>query len=969
MVRSIVPCTAVNPSSTRWFKHIVALLRASLLLVGSYIVLGAAWIAIVRYAQIDSVAAGFVSGLLAVLLSILVVQYGYPDKPTGARSLVARGLATLVFGVGLGTLVTGSARRLSESNRPFVVVGIGIVFTALGLWSRRTTSSKLRIGQDPRGASAFVAPLLILASAGIITFAKPTTINVVWHSIRTAQTPAAQGIGLLFGACLIPFVVSCFVTLRQNRDSGRPIFIAAFPAIGSALIGAFSQSSPVLYPPSSRVEEHAASLASEWWHSSQTTAAGFYLSTLFLLIAGAVCALDACRTGLRDEPSRRQTIVALLGPTLIVALTCAWLHYAKYPIGRLLQTDAILPSAAITVASLAMIHIAAGVKVPEKSIILTCLAASLAVLSFAVAQALPAGSNADALQLAPFEWVAAAANIREKQLSVFVPAASYAAPLLLIIAFATRGLWNGWKNILITMAPGFLMVAAGTIIALGHTRHAQNELVIAFRRHIPSDVTLPSGPLGSLTSCVDLALEKILFVGRDHITLNGQTIASTNQLDSPTTCAEIVQRVNTTVPRLAFDENVSFSQTTCLLNAFALREPRICRVMFMGRCKAGTRVDNDEMPACNEQMQANVPLCVEQALDVDGCPSADYFDPFIVLTPTEFITARESERASDPWPASPVRDDGVWKHFEVPHYHATIAVTNNTTMGGFVAFALQAQGLPFRLRPMTTAATELPKAPDVVHPLGVRVNPYIATGSDMTNDALRQILDGRKDELRLCVEPAQLPWLFDVGIVHLLFGRDGKPVGVWPSRHANAQFGGCIAKVLSNIQMPPQQQPLLTEIDVRLAANMPNIIYRSDWQPRPEKKFPKDSVMRDELSYMIFHRVQAFERQIKPRTSIAQCLVPALMRDKTLHGTVTFDITGDEKNTQVSAHSDEIEKDTVECLGKMIQRHASEALQTTFRYWTLPPNEKQYLPIEFMWQMEIKAPESTETTRGPGASQ
>lgn len=795
----------------------------------------------------------------------------------------------------------------------------------------------------------------------------PTTVKVVWHNLSTGHAPAALWLGVVVGATLVPFLFAAIATASRRSDPTWLAALAALPALGSAVLGALLPSGPILYPQSMRIEERAASIASQWWHSSQLTAAGFYATTLLLLVAGAASATAACSEAPRQERRRRRTVVALLGAILVVAIAGAWLHRAQFQTNLAVQYDMILFPAAVALVSLAIVHGAAGPRVPGKHSFAACLCALLALYSFALAQSWPAGSNADVLDLSPFEWVIASENLIPKLQSCLLPGFSYLVPLVVASFIALRGLPFSWKNLLSLATPAFALLMIGMTVASKKSNHHQQQLARAFRAHVPADLTLASGAPGSLTSCTDLSVDKILFVGRENVTLNGQKIASTRDLVSPKTCAEIAQRVQASVPRLAFDENVPFRQTTCLLDAFAHRKPRVCKVTFVGRCKAGTHVHSEEIPACTEHLQNSVPFCAERLLDVEGCPAAEVHGPFVALTPQHVhVVGWGQTHAPDPWPAKPIEDNGRWKNLDIPIYWATLGVTDDTTMGGFMAVALQSKH--FRLRLSTPAAPEFPKAVENVNPLGVRVNAMVVAETEkVTAEVLEGLLKKQKSSLRRCLEPRELPWFYAVGRAHGVLGKDGTFVGTWSERNPDDQFAGCITKILREMRAPPMEQPLLAEIRSNVIATIPRITAGSELKPRGVRVNPANENVHNDVSYWHYALSRMVEYQPDSRSASLQCLMPALRRGAKPRGYVDFDISLAGQETRVKARSKDIPQDVVTCLEDSVSprasayfRHRLQQLPLSFAVHRIDPNTKFQVSLDMVMTMYIETPEAVE---------
>lgn len=943
-----------------------------MMLAGSAVVLVVTWAAIVQGAGIDPLAEKLVAGLIVSVLLVLVTQYGYRTAPSSAGNMAARGLATVAFAALWGVNIALVTRRFETSQRPFVIMTSAVILFVLGRALRGKNTSNVRFGRDPRGASGLVAPLLLAGAVAIVRWAHPATVKVVWHSLTATQTPAVMWLGVIVGASAVPLVFAALATAFRGRNPTWPALLATFPALGATALAEYLPSGPALYPQSLRIEEQAASLASQWWYNGQMLAAGFYTSTLFLLVAGAAASIGASREGAPDKPTSRQTIALLLGSILVVATVGVWLHWAQYQSIRNTQYDMILLPAAVAFGALAIVHGAAGAKPSAKFSLTACLCALLAMFSFSLAQALPAGSNANVLELGPFEWVLATENLAHKRWSWFAPAISQMIPLGVAAAIALRGSFLSSKRALFPIAPGFALMAVIFVIASRKTHQDQEKLTRVFRAHVPADVTLASGPPGSLTSCNDLALDKILFVGREYVTLHGQTIAAIRDLDSPQVCAEIAERVKSAVPRLAFDETIPFRQTTCLLDAFARRKPRVCNVSFVGRCKAGTRVDNEDIPACTEQLHDNVPLCTEQSLDVEGCPAAEVRGPFVALTPQFVHVVGWNEHIPDPWPVKPTEDDGRWKTLDIPDYSTTtLGVTDDTSMGGFMALALHSSPARYRLQPSTPPAKELPKAPEVVNPLGVRVNAEVIAESKAVKEDLERRLEERKNDLRLCLEPQEIPWFYAVGAARGVFGQHGKFMGMWAMRNPDERFGGCITKTLDDLQTNLLDKPTLVDIRLRAVANLPQINTEAFTKPDGLQIAPPNDTVRSQVSYWSDSFGHSFQYNPTARLATMQCVVPKLFQNPNLHGKVDFDVFVNATEVRVQGRSEDIEADVVTCLEGAVQRQGTVFFRQRFQFlprmldhYSLDPAKFQ-IAFDIAMTMDIRVPEVIENGLSP----
>ncbi len=904
-----------------------------MMLAGTTVVLVVAWAGLVVRAGVDPVPGKLVAGLIVSLLLVLVTQYGYQTAPTGGRSMAARGLGAVLFATLWGANIVLVARRFAEPERPYVVIGSAVGLFLLGRLLRRRSASALRFGRDARGSSALVAPLLLAGAIAIVRLSPPKTLKVVWHSISTAETTSALWLGVIAGIAIVPFFFGSMVTMWRGRSPTWPVLLAAFPALGATAIRAYLPSGPVLYPNSLRIEEQAISTASQWWHGGQILAAGFYASTVLFLLAGAVSAIGAAREGHPEEHRSRQTIVTVLGPILVVAVVGGWLHWAEFKAIHGTDYEMILLPGGVALVSLAIIQGAAGAKSTARFCLTACFCALLAMFSFALAQALPAGSNADVLELSPFEWVVAGENLPHKRFFWFAPAISQLVPLVLVTLVALRGSVLSTRNALFPIVPGFAFMALSFVLATRQTHLDQGKLALTFRQYIPQDVALASGPPKALTTCTDLAVDKLLFVGREQVTLNGQTIALTKDLDSPQTCTDVAARVMSAAPRLAFDESVSFRQTSCLLNAFAHKEPRVCRVLFVGRCQAGTHIDQEDVPTCTNYIAKHVPFCAEHVLDVDGCPPADVQGPFVTLDPHYVhVLGWSDDHAPDPWPVKPVEDDGRWKKLEIPSYSwATLGVSDDTTMGGFMALALQS-GYHHRLQLSTKAAAELPKTHEVVNPLGVTVNAQVTAESSIVKDSLEKQLKKRREDLRRCLEPAELPWYFAIGTAHALVGQNGKLVNTWAVRNPDARFAGCITKILGDIKTVAIDKPILAEIRTSVVARLPVINVEAYVKPDGVRVTPPDETVRSEVAYWTESFGYGFRYASTSRMAIMQCLVPVLFQNPNLAGKVEFDIVTDTTETRAGARSDDIQGEVLTCLEGAMQRQASSHFRQRFRY-------------------------------------
>ena len=930
--------------------------RAGMMLAGSAILLVGAWAALVRYAGVDPVPARLVTGLVVALLLVLVAQYGYRTTPTGARSMVGRGLGAVVFAGIWGANIVLVAKRFAESERIHVVIGSALALLVLGRLLRGNSSTNVRFGKDAHGSSALVAPLLLAGAIGIVRLSQPNTVKVVWHSISTAETPSALWMGAIVGAAIVPFFFGSLVTSLRGRSPAWPVLLAALPALGATVIRAYLPSGPQLFPHSLRIEEQAASAASQWWHGSQLLAAGFYTSAFLLLVAGAVAAIAAAREGHSDEPRSRQTVVTVLGPILVMSIGGAWLHRAEYKAIRDTQYDMILLPAAMALVCLAIVQGAAGTKPTAKFSLTACFCALLAMFSFALAQALPAGSNAGVLELSPFEWVLAGENLPHKRFYWFAPAISHVGALSLMTVVALRGSIIGTKGDLFPITPGFAIMALSFVIASRQTHLDQGKLSLAFRVHVPKDVALASGPPKALTTCTDLATDRLLFIGHDNVTLDGQTIAATKDLDSPRTCAEIATKIKSAVPRLAFDESISFGQASCLLDAFSKKQPRVCRVLFVGRCRAGTRIADEDIPACTDYLANHVPMCSEHTLDAEGCPGADTQVPFVTLDPHYLhVIGRADEHAPDPWPAKPVEEDGRWKKNEIAnHYWATLGVTNDTPMDGFMAFALQG-GYHHRLRPATKAAAELPKANEIVNPLDVKVTAEVTAESVEVKESLEKQLKTRRADLRRCLEPVEIPWYFAVGTAHGLVGQNGKISNTWASRNPDARFAGCVAKILGDVQVAAVDKPILAEIRTVLVAQLPLINVETYIKPDGITMTPPEDVIRSEVAYWTGSFGYAFRYANSTRMAMMQCLVPALFSNPKLAGKVDFDVLATAAEVRVEAHSEDIQGELLTCIEGAMKREATNYFRQRFRYLPLTIESYSLARKDFQISIELGA--------------
>lgn len=914
-----------------------------MMLAGGAVALEGAWALAVQAAGIDPLPARVVAGVIASILLVVVTQYGYRTAPAAGRTLVARGVAALMFAAAWGALIVVVARKFPEPLRPIAALWLAVFLGALGRWPRRTPSTNVRFFQDPAGASAVVAPLMIAGAGSIAWGSHPASIKTVWHSLSTSQVPAVQWLGIVVGATTVPFVVGAIATAWRRLDPAWPLALAAFPALGAAFAGQFAPYGPTLYPHSLRIEEQAASTASRWWYGSQMTAAGFYASTLLFLFAALSTARAAHREAPREVPSYRQTFIALVISAAVVGIVGVKLQWADFSISRAVHYDMILFPSAVAFAGLASIHIAAA-KSAGKYTWGACASALLALGSFAVAQALPAGSSSDVLELAPFEWVMAGENIPPKQWMWSSSTLVLLAPLALAALVALRGLSVSWKNVVAPILPGVLVLGVSAFVALQKSRQDLNQLAHVFRAQLPADMTLASGPPGSLTRCTALDVDKVLYIGREHITLNGENIASTKDLDSPPTCASIAARVQGTVPRLAFDEQVPFRQTTCLLDALARRKNRVCNVMFVGSCRSGTRLFDEEVPPCTEYMHNNVPMCTEQVLDVDGCPPADMYGPYVALTRDRIHIVEWNGRWPDPWPTAPLHDDGRWKKPDVPeHYSVTLGVTDDTTMDGFMALVLQPRRVPYRLQLATRAATELPKPPAVPNPLGLVTRAVVRyANTEDAQEIVEPILKAHKDEFRRCLEPNDIPWQFAAGRMHFVLDDKGKLSGVWATRNPDQRFAGCMTKLLGEIKFAPIAEPALVQMVASVWATLPKLESSTDVPPNGVRVDPPNEVVYSEVDNWVNDVEQGFGHNTYVRMATLKCLMPMMSRKEKLPEKVSFSIFASKTEARVKWKSGALAKDATECLEELIRRRAA---------YNFPPNYS-YLPA-FLAQNHI----------------
>ena len=947
-----------------------------MLLAGTSALLVRTWLSFVRRTILGPSPTYLGAGLIVFLLTVFVVQYAYRTPASGASSLVGRGFATIAFGVIWLVLALQLIDLFSESSR--FIVGI-ILFVALIVASRRpkrtiTSPSPLRFFQDPRGAGAFVSPLMLLCAAAIAYFSPSSSLRIAWQTLSESSMPAAQTLGTIVGAAFALLVAAGFGAIAGRNHPAWLGLFAAVPAIAASILGVSVPTGPVPYAASLRLEEQATNLAAQWWYGSQFTACGFYMSAGLLILAGLFAGIAACREGLREETSRRQTIIATLGPLLLAACLGYTLYRLQSRVGRDERYDLVFFPAAVALASLSIVHLAAGTKVVGKYAVAACACALVAMASFALAQALPAGSNTSVLELAPFEWVLAAENIPPKQLFFFIPAISFLVPLVLACLIALRGLSFSWKNVLLPFAPGFVVLFAALGVTSKNAQDQQQHLATMFRALVPNDVTLASGPPQTLTSCNDVKYDSILFVGRQQVTLEGQTIAATKDLESSKTCVDIARRFKGKTPRLAIDESIPYRQVSCLLEAFGQQDPRICKVVFLGRCKAGTHIAprlreyeseemQSELPACTEQMQENVPLCSERKLDVPGCrTSADYEPVAAMTTENIFVHGEYTPFSSSDWPAKPIDDHGQWRQMQVPRWgDPTLGVADDVPMRQLMALLLLPNFGEYHLHPSPTVPNELPARPKITTPLGVRVLLDVKGENEDFGKPLLTALEKRKDELRRCLEPDALPWLFDKGSAHIQVERNGTIKNVWPMHHADARFGGCITKILRDIRVEPITEPRFLNVDVRISEILP--VTRDIGGPTPTKVEvdpPNESLTRD-ISQWSYSMNYALVGYIEQRKSAVQCLLPALFAHTDVLGEVDIMVVTTPEGTRVRATSKTLDKAIVTCF----EEHAQKRLKNYFgiKFKFLPQSYQYYnitvaprIRAEFSTTIAIQSP-------------
>lgn len=951
-----------------------------MLLAGTSALLVRAWLAFVRRTILGPSPTYLGAGLIVFLLTVLVVQYAYRTPANGASGLVGRGFATITFGSMWLVLALRLIDLFSESSRFIAGVTIFVALIVSSRWPKRTIASPspLRFFQDPRGAGAFVSPLMLLCAAAIAYFSPSSSFRIAWQTLSESSMPVAQTLGTIVGTAFALLVAAGFGAIAGRNHPAWLGLFAAIPAIAASILGAIVPTGPVPYAASLRLEEQATNLAAQWWYSSQFTACGFYMSAGLLILAGLFAGIAACREGLREEPGHRQTMIATLGPILLAACLGYTLYRLQSRVGRDERYDLVFFPAAVALASLSIVHLAAGAKVIGKYSSAACGCALLAIYSFALAQALPAGSNASVLDLAPFEWVLAAENIPPKQLFFFIPAISFVVPLGVACIIALRGISFSWKNVLLPVAPGFLVLVAALGLASKNAQAEQQHLATMFRALVPKDVTLASGPPQALTSCNDVKYESILFVGREQVTLEGQAIAATKDLESSKTCADIARRFKGKTPRLAIDESISYRQTSCLLNAFGQQDPRICKVVFLGRCKAGTHVAprirqyesedvGSELPACTEQMQENVPLCSVRKLDVPGCRTSANYEPIAAMTTENiFVHGEYTQFSSSDWPVKPIDDHGEWRQMQVPRWgDPTLGVADDVPMRQLMGLLLLPNFDEYHLHPSPVVPNELPARPKITTPLGVRVLLDIDGENEEFEKPLLAAVEKRKDDLRRCLEPNELPWLFDRGSAHVQIERNGTIKNVWPMHHADPRFGGCITKVLRDIRVDPVPEPRFVNVDVRISAILPSLL--TDSGPTPNKVIvePPNERLANEVDYWSSSMRWSFGRPYMPPKENLNCILPALFAHKNLAGEIDFEVVTTIEQTRVRATSKKVDKAVVACLEDQAQRRLSvhfrrqhANLVQNYKYLdvTTPP---QKITAEFSATMYIRNPDES----------
>lgn len=965
---SPIQCTtlSVTSSPSRPPHPFIEAARAGMLLAGFSIALVSAWVAFVRRTILGPLPTKLGAGLIASIVTVLVVQHAYRNPSSGARSMIGRGLATIAFAAAWGAVLVGIAGRFGESSRASAAIGIAVLFIVFGRWPRQTTSSaaSLRFFQDPRGSSAFVVPLFASGALAITYISTSSSLRLAWRTMSESSLPVAHALGLLVGGSLALLIAAGFGTLNGRYHPAWLGFFATLPAMAASLIGAYFPCGPVPYPGSVRLEEQATSLAAEWWYGSQFTACGFYITTAMLLLAGLFSGLAASREGAHEGPRYRQTVIATLGPILVAACLGYTLYRLQSRIGRDERYELVFFPAALALVSLGVVHVAASAKVIGKYAISACVFTIFALTTFAVAQALPAGSNADVLTLAPFEWVLAAENIPPKQRFYFVPAISFVVPLGIASIIALRGASFSAKNILVPVAPGLIVLAAALGLTSQKGRAQQNHLATLFRAHLPKDVTLAAGPPRALTSCSDVQLESILFVGREQVTLNGQSIASTKDLDSPKVCADVAQRLKGKTPQLAMDESVTFRQTSCLLNAFSQLDPRTCNVVFVGRCKAGTHIAEEGVPACTEQMQNNVPLCSTRHLDVFGCRTSTEVETLAAMTRENIFQHGEyATFASNDWPSKPIDEYGQWNRVNSERWSLEVlGVAEDVPMRQLMALMLLPKYREYHLHPNPIVPEELPPPPKIETPLGALVKVKVTAEKEELGQPLQDALEKHKNELRRCLEPRELPWVFEFAVAHVLIERDGNIKSVWPRHHPNPSMGGCITKVLRDVRVAPIPEPRFMHVWMFARAILPYMTtdrrvvkVKVDVEPPNERIATQIGYWADSMRY-------TFGRNAMPINEDLNCIVPALLAHKKALGEIDFEITATFQQTRVRAKSKEVDPTMVACL----EEHAQRRLEVYFkRHFGWLPQDYRYLDVttppkkitaEFLMTMYLGAP-------------
>jgi hypothetical protein len=902
---------ASNGGEGALWRYLLNPLRAALQLGGGAVALVGLLAAAARVIRMSEELVFQTWGVGAVALLAAVVKRGYPLPPIGARAAVARVAGTLLLGSWVAGLVIWLAVQLGldpghgmASASAFIV--LGVVVAALGRYPRIEAEGPLVTAAEIAAADdALVACIVTLLCMITVLFGHGWRVVVELIGVVETIHPVSR---VVFGALagFAPLVlVGLFMFGRRGRSPiGRSMGFVALPVIAGVIIvyvDVLSASAAELEA-ATMIDARVGLLAGTFRQATGTWAAALLVGGLTALTLAVASGLRARTHGLMHDIDERRHYALVAPLTLVAALVPVLM--ASPVGGHVASGRVVLLGAAFATIGVAAVHIGAaaigGPMTPLQSrasgyVTTAGIAGTVAVLLYAVAMSLSAGTFVSSVSAAPLAWPSVIEELRDLQRAHLL-LLLFTLPVVVAVVLSIRDRWRvalraasrhfGWGALLLSvtltmMAMWMPVLHAAVTGAWIDAKPAGFELVAAQR---------------SVGICADLDASGVVFVDAERITQDGRNIAPASRLDDVVGCTTVAASLETAGGEvvLALAPTVPFARATCLLLALASAgdEAPLCRVRLLARDSAHVH---------------EVPQCAVIGVVGGDCGAEDAV-AMAYQTPGEVQVDTGVDVVRFRWPEERYR---VHAGPAAPGASGTpigVAVRGDTPSSAAVDLFHELRAYPRTARKLSLVlpivARERAVGPSVL-PTYTTVQVAARSSDPALATQLAKLLEGQVDALARCHHDEAEPDRERTDAQYrLVVARDGSLVGVWRGASRGVAAGGeqCTAQLLAGMRLSPRSSETLVKVGIVLRTEIPTIVIGL-------------AVQNVELTHIA---AQQIERTLAPG-KLDACYRAALTVDPSVHGSLWLRVGPNEDDgLDVNAQPSDFDPQLVQCVEETV---------------------------------------------------